>query len=107
MQNGDGESVFVKLSFICTGPFLMIRNSGVITTLNTLSALVIYDLNIIFHAHFPITVIGSFEQRRAVGGVAFSSFHCLLDLCSEVVKPAILKTKALIPLVSKTGSLTA
>ena len=27
--------------------------------------------------------------------------------CSEVVKPAILETKALIPLVSKTGSLTA
>ena len=106
MQNGDGESVLAKLNFICTGPFLTIRSRGVITTLNALPTLVIYVLNIVFHAHFLVTVVGSFKQRRAVGGMALSSFHRLLDLCSEVVKPAILETKALIPLVSKTGSLT-
>ena len=107
MQNSDGESILVEFSFICTGPLIMIRCSGVITTLNALPALIIYALNVVFHAHFLVTVIGSFKQRRAVGGMALSSFHHLLDLCSEVVKPAILETKALIPLVSKTGSLTA
>ena len=80
MQNGDGESVLAKLSFICTGPFLTIRSSGVITTLNMLPALVVYALNIIFHAHFSITVIDFFEQGRAVGGMALASFHNLLDL---------------------------
>ena len=80
MQSGDGESVLAKLNLICTGPFLTIRSSGVITTLNALPALVIYALNIIFHVHFPVTVIGSFEQGRAVGGMALASFHSLLDL---------------------------
>ena len=106
MQNSDGESILVEFSFISTGPLITIRCSGVITTLNALPALVIYALNIIFHAHFSVTVIGSFKQRRAVGGMALTSFHHLLDLCSEAVKPAILETKALIPLVRKVESLT-
>ena len=80
MQNGNSESILAEFSFVCTGPLITIRCSGVITTLNALPALVIYALNIIFHVHFSVTVIGSFKQRRAVGGMALMSFHSLLDL---------------------------
>ena len=61
MQNGNSESILAEFGFVYTGPLITIRCSGVITTLNVLPTLIIYALNILFHVHFPITIVYSFK----------------------------------------------
>ena len=61
MQNRHGKCILSKFCFISSGPLISIRCGDIVTTLDALLALVVNTLNVIFHAHLPIAVVGSFE----------------------------------------------